>query len=93
MELLTSLILWAIFGGIAGWIATIILRRNDQHGMLGNIFIGIVGAFVGGFLFNLFGASGVDGFSLYSLMVAVIGSIVVLALVNMIRGGHASSRL
>jgi uncharacterized membrane protein YeaQ/YmgE (transglycosylase-associated protein family) len=74
-----NIILWVIFGGIAGWIASMIMSTNAQQGMLMDIVLGIVGAVVGGFIANLFGAPGVTGFNIYSLVVAVIGAAVLIA--------------
>lgn len=73
-----GIILWIIFGGIAGWIASVVMKTHNSQGMGMDIVMGIVGAVVGGFLMGLFGQSGVNGFNLYSLMVAVIGAIVVI---------------
>lgn len=75
-----NIILWVIFGGIAGWIASLIMSTNSQQGMLMDIVLGIVGAVVGGFIANLFGAPGVTGFNIYSLVVAVIGAAVLIAI-------------
>jgi len=72
---------WIILGLIAGFIGSRIVDRQGQGFWL-DIAIGIVGALVGGFLFDLFGASGVTGFNIYSMIVAVIGSIVVLLIYN-----------
>jgi uncharacterized membrane protein YeaQ/YmgE (transglycosylase-associated protein family) len=55
-------------------------------GCLANIIAGVVGAFVGGFVMNMFGGSGVSGFNLYSLFVAILGAVVVLFVLNLIRG-------
>lgn len=81
-----NIILWIIFGAIAGWIASIIMGRNAQMGALANIVVGIVGALIGGFLMtNVFGAPGVTGFNLTSLIVAILGAIVLLFLVGLVR--------
>ncbi|MDX1438192.1 MAG: GlsB/YeaQ/YmgE family stress response membrane protein, partial [Anaerolineales bacterium] len=61
---------WIILGGIAGWIASIITKRNDQMGCLTNIIAGMLGAIVGGWIFSIFGGGGVTGFNLASLIVA-----------------------
>ncbi|HWA52092.1 MAG TPA: GlsB/YeaQ/YmgE family stress response membrane protein [Patescibacteria group bacterium] len=71
-----GIILWIIFGGIAGWIASVIMKSS--HGMIADIVIGIIGALVGGFLMSILGSSGVTGLNLYSLIVAVIGAIVLI---------------
>lgn len=73
-----NILLWIIFGALAGWIASMIAGTNAEQGAIGNILVGIVGAFVGGFIMSLFGESGVTGFSLYSLAVAIGGAVVVL---------------
>jgi len=72
-----SFLAWIILGLIAGFIGSKIVNKRGE-GILLDIILGIVGAIVGGFLFSLFGAHGVTGVNLYSLLVAVIGAIVVL---------------
>jgi uncharacterized membrane protein YeaQ/YmgE (transglycosylase-associated protein family) len=72
-----SILGWIILGLIAGFIASKIVN-NTGEGILLDIVLGIVGAVVGGFIFNTFGAIGVTGFNIYSMVVAVIGAIVVL---------------
>ena len=80
-----NIILWIIFGAIAGWIASNFLGRYAQMGALGNSVVGIVGALIGGFVMNAFGAQGVTGFNLTSLIVAILGAIVLLFLVGLVR--------
>jgi uncharacterized membrane protein YeaQ/YmgE (transglycosylase-associated protein family) len=75
-----SIIAWLVLGLLAGWIGSMIVNRGRGEGLLLDIVLGVVGAFVGGFLFNLFGASGVSGLNLYSMLVAVVGAVVVLVL-------------
>ena len=72
-----SIISWIILGLIAGFIGSKIVNKSGDGFWL-DIILGIVGALVGGFLFGLFGASGVTGLNLYSLLVAVVGAIVFL---------------
>ena len=74
---------WILLGGIAGWLASIITKRNDQMGCITNIIAGIVGAAVGGWVFSLFGGQGITGFNLPSLLVAFVGAVIVLAVVNL----------
>jgi uncharacterized membrane protein YeaQ/YmgE (transglycosylase-associated protein family) len=76
---------WIILGLIAGFIGSKIVNRQGQGFWL-DIALGIVGALVGGFLFDMFGASGVTGLNIYSMMVAVLGSVAVLVLYNLITG-------
>ncbi len=80
-----SIIGWLVLGLIAGFIASKIYAGSGQGAIL-DIVLGIVGAFVGGFLFQTFGAAPVTGFNLYSMIVAVIGAIVVLWIYHMIAG-------
>jgi len=80
-----NFIAWIVFGALAGWIASIIMGRNAQMGCFANIFVGIVGAVIGGFIMNYFGAQGVTGFNIPSLVVAVIGAVVLLFLVGLVR--------
>ena len=75
-----SIIAWLVLGLLAGWIGSMIVNRGRGEGLLLDIVLGVVGAFVGGFLFNMFGAAGVSGLNLYSMLVAVIGAVVVLFL-------------
>ena len=75
-----NILLWIIFGAIAGWVASVIMKTNSSQGTMTDIVLGIVGAVVGGFLLGLVGQSGVSGFNLYSLVVAVIGAILVIYL-------------
>jgi uncharacterized membrane protein YeaQ/YmgE (transglycosylase-associated protein family) len=80
-----NLLLFIILGGIAGWLASVIMKTNNRQGILLDIVVGIVGAFLGGLLFNLFGARGVTGFNLWSLLVALVGAVGLLAIVRAIR--------
>jgi uncharacterized membrane protein YeaQ/YmgE (transglycosylase-associated protein family) len=80
---------WIVLGGIAGWLASIITKRNDQMGCITNIIAGVVGAAVGGWVFSLFGGSGVTGFNLPSLLVALVGAVIVLAVLNLVTGRRA----
>ena len=72
-----GIVSWVILGLIAGFIGSQIVGRQGQ-GFLLDIALGVIGAVVGGFLFSLFGASGVTGFNIYSMIVAVVGAVVVL---------------
>lgn len=81
-----NIIVWIIFGALAGWVASKIMNTDASQGAIANIVVGIVGAFVGGFLMQLIGGAGVDGFNIRSFIVAVIGAVVLLAVFKMIRG-------
>ena len=81
-----NIIGWLILGGLAGWIASMITGRNDQMGCLTNIAAGIVGAIVGGWVFSFFGDAEATGLNWISLLIAVVGAVIVLAIVNLIFG-------
>lgn len=74
-----------VLGGLAGWIASMIMGTDGSQGIFLNIVVGIVGAMLGGWIFNFFGEAGVTGFNFYSLLVAVIGSAVLLWVVKLVR--------
>ena len=74
-----SILGWIVLGLIAGFIASKIVNKEGQ-GFFLNIALGIVGAVVGGAIFSAFGATGVSGFNIWSMIVAIIGAIIVLIL-------------
>ncbi len=81
---------WIIFGAIAGWVASLILKTNDQQGALGNIIVGIIGAALGGWIAGfLFNDVGVTGFNIRSFIVAIIGAIVLLLIKGAVTGKRA----
>jgi uncharacterized membrane protein YeaQ/YmgE (transglycosylase-associated protein family) len=83
-----SIIGWIVLGLVAGFIASKIVNREGE-GFLLDIVLGIIGAVVGGWLFAFLGASGVTGFNLYSMIVAVVGAIVVLLIYHAVTGRRA----
>ncbi len=80
-----NILLWIIFGAIAGWISSLIMKSDYEQGTFKDIIMGIAGAFVGGTIMNLLGLSGVNGFNLYSLLVAIFGAVTVIYIGRMIR--------
>ncbi len=83
-----SILAWVVLGLVAGFIASKLVSRNGGS-LVVDLVLGIVGAVVGGFLFNQFGAGGVSGLNLYSLLVAVVGAVVVLAIYHAFTGRRA----
>jgi uncharacterized membrane protein YeaQ/YmgE (transglycosylase-associated protein family) len=79
-----SFLAWIVLGLIAGFIGSKIVNKTGE-GVLLDIVLGIVGAVVGGWLFNTFGAPGVTGLNLYSLLVAVVGAVVLLVVYHAVR--------
>jgi len=80
-----GILLWIIFGAIAGYVASVIMKNDYNQGTVSDIIMGIVGAVVGGFIMELLGQSGVTGFNLYSFFVAIIGAVVVIYVGRRIR--------
>lgn len=75
---------WVIFGGLAGWVATLLTGTDARFGILGNIVVGIIGAYLGGWLSNrFFGGPEVTGFDLRSFAVAVVGAVVLLFILSL----------
>ena len=89
--MIINFILWLLFGALIGWLASIVMGTNSQQGPLLNIVVGIVGAFLGGFIFSAFGIGGSNlnsgDFSLPSLLVSFIGAVILLGIVNLTRRG------
>jgi uncharacterized membrane protein YeaQ/YmgE (transglycosylase-associated protein family) len=85
-------IVWLIVGGIIGWIASMVMKTDAQQGVFLNIIVGIVGAFLGGWLGSVMGIGGADindgAFNLTSLLLSLVGAIVLLAIVNLFRRGR-----
>jgi uncharacterized membrane protein YeaQ/YmgE (transglycosylase-associated protein family) len=85
-----NFIIWLIVGGILGWLASIVMRTDGQQGILLNIIVGIIGAFLGGFLLApLFGTGTINqnDFSISGLLVSFLGAVILLAIVNLFRRG------
>lgn len=76
--------IWIIFGGLAGWVASMLTKRNGSMGIIKNVIVGIIGSWLGGFIMSFFGAAGVTGFNLRSFVVAVIGAVVLLGIFSLI---------
>ena len=79
-----SILAWIVLGLIAGFVGSKLVNKSGE-GMMLDMVLGIVGAIVGGWLFNMFGAAGVSGLNLYSLLVAIVGSVVLLVTYHAIR--------
>ena len=81
-----GIIMWLIVGGNIGWLASMIMRTDAQQGILLNIVVGVVGAFIGGMIFSG-GSINNAGLSLYSFLVSLVGAVILLAIVNLVRRG------
>lgn len=80
-----GILAWIILGALAGWIASLLMNTNEEQGAIANVVVGILGALVGGLIMGLIGAEGVTDFSLYSMLVATGGAVLLLALYKSFR--------
>lgn len=78
-----GIIIWIIFGALVGWVASLVMGSGG--GLVWDVVVGIVGAVIGGFVMSLIGNSGVNGFNLYSFIVAVIGACILIAIMRAVR--------
>ena len=88
-----NFIIWLVIGGLIGWVASMIMKTDAQQGVILNIVVGIVGAFIGGLLISpLVGVPTInqDAFSIGALLVSLLGAIVLLAIVNLFRRGKVT---
>ncbi|MEO7851831.1 MAG: GlsB/YeaQ/YmgE family stress response membrane protein [Rubrivivax sp.] len=88
-----NFIIWLVVGGLIGWVASMIMKTNAQQGVILNVVVGIVGAFIGGLLISpLLGIPTInqDAFSIGALGVSLLGAVILLAIVNLIRRGRAT---
>jgi len=84
-----GLIGWVVFGAIAGWVASIIAGNNERQGCLGNIIVGVAGAFLGGLIMQLATGAGITfGWDWRSMLVAVLGAVVLLLITGASRRGR-----
>ncbi|HSJ55160.1 MAG TPA: GlsB/YeaQ/YmgE family stress response membrane protein [Anaerolineae bacterium] len=84
-----GIIAWIIVGGLAGWIASLIMRTDERMGCILNVIVGIVGAFVGGLVVQLLTGQGFDfEFNITSLLVAIVGAVILLFIVGLFRRGR-----
>jgi uncharacterized membrane protein YeaQ/YmgE (transglycosylase-associated protein family) len=81
-----GIISWLIVGLIAGVVAKLVVPGEDPGGFLATIFIGMLGAFVGGLIVGVFGGTGVTGINIWSILVAILGAMVLLALYRLVTG-------
>lgn len=80
-----SFLIYIIFGGLVGWVASMLMKTDAEQGLLLNIIVGIVGSALGGYLVGLFGYGGVSGINIQSFIVALIGAVVLIAIVKALR--------
>lgn len=78
-------LLWMVFGGLVGWVASKVMQTDAEQGIVLNIVVGVVGAVLGGWIVSYFGGRGVTGFDVNSFAVSLVGAIVFIALVKLLR--------
>lgn len=83
-----SILGWLLLGLIAGFLASVVMKGGG-YGIIGDIIVGVVGAFLGGFIFSLLGGSGVTGFNIWSMFVAFVGACVLIAILRAVSGRRA----
>lgn len=83
--MIVNILLWVLFGAIAGWIASLLVGEGARVNGFMNVVLGVVGALLGGFIFQYLGGTGLTGFNFYSLLVAVVGAVVLLLIVRLVR--------
>lgn len=81
-----GIILWIVFGALVGWIASLIMRTDENQGAIANIVIGIVGAFIGGAISSMLGGPSITGFNLGSLLIAILGAVVLIFFIRTLTG-------
>lgn len=81
-----GILLWVIFGGLVGWIASIIMNTDPEQGIFLNVVVGVVGAVIGGWVMTFFGEGDITGFNLYSFLVALLGACILIGIVKAVRG-------
>lgn len=84
-----NVIAWLLVGGIAGWLASVVMGTNRSQGITMDILMGIAGGLVGGFLVSLLGFEGVEGFNIWSIAVAVLGAVFLTWMGRMLRNSNA----
>ena len=85
-----NFLIWLIVGGVVGWLASLIMKTDGQQGILLNVVVGIVGAFIAGYLISpMVGVPTINqGFSIGSFIVSLVGAVILLAIVNLFRRGR-----
>lgn len=80
-----NIIVWVILGGISGWIASKITKKDSQMGIGLNILVGIIGAFIGGWLVGIFGLGPATGLNIWSFIVSILGAVILIKLIGLFK--------
>lgn len=80
-----DILLWIVFGGIVGWLASLMMKTGAEQSTLLYVVVGVIGAVVGGWVMNYFGYGGTGGFNIYSFLVALLGAVILVWVVRLAR--------
>lgn len=83
--MLINILAWIIVGGVAGWLASLVMNRDGGYGIVGNVVIGIIGSFIGGYVLRFFGQSDPNAFSILGILTAALGAVILLVILGLIR--------
>ncbi len=83
--MLINILAWIIVGGVAGWLASLVMNRDGGYGLVGNVVIGIIGSFIGGYVLRFFGQSDPNAFSILGILTAALGAVILLVVLGLIR--------
>lgn len=87
-----DILIWILVGALAGWVASLIMKTDQQMGVFANIIVGILGAFIGGWVIGLFGTAPAAGeLNLGSILTAILGAVILLWIVKLFRGRSATT--
>ncbi|MEQ7873946.1 GlsB/YeaQ/YmgE family stress response membrane protein [Sphingomonas sp. ASV193] len=82
-----GIILWLVIGGVVGWLASLIMRTDAQQGIVLNVVVGIVGAFIAGLIFSGGNINSGNPLDLTNILISLVGAVILLAIVNLVRRG------
>lgn len=85
MPEISNIIVWVILGGLSGWIASKITNKDSQMGIGMNILVGIIGAFIGGWLVGIFGLGPATGLNIWSFLVSILGAVILINLIGLFK--------
>jgi uncharacterized membrane protein YeaQ/YmgE (transglycosylase-associated protein family) len=85
MPEISNIIVWVILGGLSGWIASKITKKDSQMGIGMNILVGVIGAFIGGWLVGIFGLGPATGLNIWSFLVSILGAVILIKLIGLFK--------
>lgn len=85
MPEVSNIIVWVVLGGLSGWIASKITNKDSQMGIGMNIIVGVIGAFIGGWLVGIFGFGPATGLNIWSFIVSILGAVILIKLIGLFK--------